>query len=413
MVVQFQPPDLAAPLESPKKTIRVLHVVESLDNQAIETWLLRVLRAASKDYPHIHWTFFCILRQNGRQDSTARELGAEVIHSRYEVGDKVRFVGGLREVMKRGGYDILHCHHDIMSAAYLVASIGLPFKKRIVHLHNTSMSLPTPSRLKSELAREPMRQICLRMADQIVGNSMGALESLTGRGEVDPVRDRVVPYAVDTNRFSKAAVERHEFRRQLGFSPTAKVLLFVGRMVEYKNPGFVFEILERLAQFDSDAVAIFAGSGDKENAIREMVNQKDLTARVRLLGFRDDVPELMLGADLLIWPSLEEPKEGLGLGIIEAQAAGLPILMSRSVPEEAIVVPELVTVLPLAAGPKAWANRVSEILKQPHLDRNKSRIKVESSSFSMTTGVRNIMTLYEDILLTGLRCAGRRDDVAD
>jgi hypothetical protein len=50
-----------------------------------------------------------------------------------------------------------------MSAAYLLASVGLAFKKRIVHLH-TSTSLPTPSRVKAELAREPMRQICLRPA---------------------------------------------------------------------------------------------------------------------------------------------------------------------------------------------------------------------------------------------------------
>lgn len=379
-----------------RKAIRVLHIVESLDNQAIESWLLRVLSASRREYPFVNWTLFCVLVADGKLDQAAQRLGAEVIHSRYEVGDKIRFIRSLREVMKRGRYDILHCHHDIMSAAYLVASIGLPFKKRIVHSHNTSMSLPTPSRVKAELAREPMRQICLRMADQIVGISTEALQSLIGNGSVDPLHHRVVHYAVDTNRFSQASVERHEFRRKLGFSPTAKVLLFVGRMVEYKNPLFVIEILERLAQIDSDTVAVFVGSGDQENAVRELGERKDLNGRVRLLGFRDDVPELLLGSDVMIWPSLEEPMEGLGLGIIEAQAAGLPILMSRSVPEEAIVVSELVTVLPLAAGPEAWADRVSEILKQPHLDRIKSCVRVESSSFSMTAGVRNMMTLYED-----------------
>lgn len=394
MVVQFQPPDPIATLESPKKTIRVLHVVENLNNQAVETWLLRVLRAASKDYPHVHWTFFCTLGKNGRNDSTACELGAEVIHSRYEVGDKVRFVGGLREVMKRGDYDILHCHHDIMSAAYLVASIGLPFTKRIVHLHNTSMSLPTPSRVKSELAREPMRQICLRMADQIVGISTEALHSLVTKDSVDPVRHHVVHYAVDTNRFREACLERHEFRRRLGFSPNAKVLLFVGRMVKYKNPGFVIEILERLPKTEADAVAVFAGSGDQENAVREMVNRKGLKERVRLLGFRDDVPELMLDSDVMIWPSLEEPKEGLGLGIIEAQAAGLPIVMSRSVPEEAIVIPELVNVLPLAGGPDSWACAVQSILSQPLPTRQECLKLVESSSFSMANGVASLMALY-------------------
>ena len=394
MVVQIQP-DNVAPFESPKKTIRVLHVVESLDNQAVETWLLRVLRAASKDHPHVHWTFFCVLARNGRQDSAARELGAEVIHSRYEIGDKIRFVTGLRDVMKRGDYDVLHCHHDIMSAAYLLASIGLPFRKRIVHLHNTSTSLPTPSRVKAELAWEPMRQICLRMADQIVGISYNALKSLIGNGEVQPARDCVVHYAVDTKRFSQPSPGRQEFRRKLGFRPTAKVLLFVGRMVEYKNPGFVIEILERLGQIDSEAVAIFAGSGDQENLVMEMARQKNLDGRIRLLGFRDDVPELMLGADVLIWPSLEEPMEGLGLGIIEAQAAGLPIVMSRSVPEEAIVVPELIEVLPLAAAPDSWARSVHSMLIRALPNRQECLKLVESSSFSMSEGVASLMSLYD------------------
>src|SRR6185295_7789049 len=103
--------------------------------------------------------------------------------------------------MKKGCYEILHCHHDIMSAAYLAAAAGLPFRKRIVHLHNTALGLPTPNKIKSGLAREPMRQICLRMADQIVGISAEALESLIGTNRQDPKRHVVVHYAIDTERF--------------------------------------------------------------------------------------------------------------------------------------------------------------------------------------------------------------------
>lgn len=379
------------------KAIRVLHVVENLNDQAVESWLLRVLRGAAGNYPAVLWTFFCVLGKEGCHDETARNLGAAVIHSKYEIGDKVRFMAGLREVMKRGNYDVLHCHHDIMSSAYLLASIGLPFKKRIVHLHNTSMSLPTPSRLKTELAREPMRQVCLRMADQIVGISTEALESLVGKGTTQPSRHRVVHYAVDTSRFSAASASRDEFRRQMGVDSAATVLLFVGRMVEYKNPCFVLEMLEHVAQTDASAVAVFAGIGTQESEILELAKLKSLEDRVKLLGFRNDVPELMAAADIFVWPSWEEPMEGLGLGIVEAQAAGLPVLMSRSVPEEAIVVPELVTALPLAAGPQAWAREAIKIMNRQHPARTESRERVEASSFSMKAGVANLMALYLDL----------------
>ena len=390
--------DRAGPqLISPE--LRVLHIVESMDQQAVETWLLRILRGAQEAYAHVHWTFFCVLEEEGRLDEAARQMGAEVIHSRYEIGDKRRFLLSLREVMKRGRYDILHCHHDIMSAAYLAASAGLPFRRRIVHVHNTSLSLPTPNKVKADLVRAPMKQMCLHMADQIVGISQDALESLVGKRGTEPARQTVVHYGVDTARFaqptSKTAIFRRDLHRQLGLGTAARILLFVGRIVEYKNPVFLIEMLKHLVKVEPEAVAVFAGAGNLEPELRELANKNSLVDHVRLLGFRDDVPDLMLSSDVLVWPSLEEPKEGLGLGIVEAQAAGLPIVMSRSVPEEAIVVPELVKVLPLAAGAKAWAEAALAMLRGAQPNRKESLRKVEASSFSMAQGVKNMMALYD------------------
>lgn len=372
----------------------MLQVVENLDNRAVEAWLVRVFRRAIEQQPHIEWTFFCVLPKAGEFDQEVREAGGHVIHSEHELGNKVSFMASLRRVMRQGHYDILHCHHDIMSAAYLLASTGLPFKKRIVHLHNTALSLPTPNRLKTELLRGPLRQVCLQMADQIVGISQEALESLVGTTSPRPERDRVVHYAVDTTRFRNATVDPFSFREQLGLSPNARILLFVGRMVEYKNPLFVVDVLEQVARIDADAVAVFVGTGDQESAVKSSAEQKGLTNRVRLLGFREDVADVMLASDALIWPSQEQPKEGLGLGIIEAQAAGLPILMSQSVPLEAIVVSELVEVLPLAAGPAAWAEGVLQMCQRPVPTRHECLVQVESSSFAMQAGVDSLLALY-------------------
>ncbi len=362
-----------------RQPIRVFHVVENLNGQAVETWLLRVLSASLEKYPHVRWSFFCVLGEEGKLDQLARSLGAEVIHSQYPIGDKVRFVRALRDIMTRGHYDILHCHHDVMSAAYLLAAQGLPFKKRIVHVHNTSLSLPTSSPLKAGLAREPMRQMCLRMADEIIGISREALESLVGTNN-NSQSHRVIHYAVDTERFSTVPLDRG-FRRGLDLAVDAKILLFAGRLNAYKNPCFVIDILEHLVKKRSDVVAIFAGTGNDEETLRKLAVAKDLENRVRLLGFRDDVPELMANSDVLVWPSLEDPMEGLGLGIVEAQAASLPVIMSRSVPTEAIVVQELVDVMPLSVGAAAWAERVSDIIVRRRPNREFSCAAVNRHRF--------------------------------
>jgi glycosyltransferase involved in cell wall biosynthesis len=373
---------------------RVLQIVENLDNRAVESWLVRVFSQAVVQQPELEWTFFCVLPKSGEFDDQVSAAGGYVIHSQHELHNKIPFMAALRRVMRLGRYDILHCHQDIMSAAYLLASSGLPFKKRIVHLHNTALSLPTPNRLKAQLVRGPMRQVCLHMADQIVGISREALESLVGATEHDPARHQVVHYAVDTSRFRNPSVDRVAFRRELGFSPGAKVILFVGRMVDYKNPCFVVDVLEHVARFDSDTVAVFVGAGDQQCAVKAAAERKHLPDRVKLLGFRDDVPEVMLACDLLIWPSQETPKEGLGLGVVEAQAAGLRILMSQSVPLEAVVVSELVEVLPLAAGPALWAESVVKLLDRPIPGQEQCLMQVESSSFAMQAGLDGLLALY-------------------
>ena len=124
---------------------RVLHVVESLDTGAVESWLLRMLRASRTLGVELDWTFFTVLPGAGNFDDSARALGATVINSDIELDSKVTFVRHLRSVVRAGGYDVIHCHHDIVSAVYLVAVMGLPLRRRIVHVHNADLHVPTGS----------------------------------------------------------------------------------------------------------------------------------------------------------------------------------------------------------------------------------------------------------------------------
>ncbi len=383
--------------QSGQRVLRVLHVVENLHTQAIENWLLRMLRIVSQERPDHHWSFFCILGERGGLDDAFRQLGATVIHSTYPMTRKRPFLAALRQVMKDGKYDILHCHHDIVSAIYLLASIGLPFRQRIVHVHNTSIAMLTSNRIKAALFRAPMRQICLCMADKVVGVSADALNAMLANHSPRPNRDLVVHCGINTSAFSSRVPEPAAVRHALGLPLCARLLLFVGRMDAYKNPLFILEILKHLPALEPSIVALFAGTGPLEEELSRLAKAASLEKRIRVIGFRDDIPRLMQASDLLVWPSIEKPKEGLGLGIVEAQTAGLPVLMSRSVPVDAIVVPELVNVLPLAAGPEAWAEATLEILNRPHPPRSESLARVEASSFSLAKGVSNLMALYEGV----------------
>ena len=91
MISAQQIENFARAIRSKLKPVRVLHIVENLHYSGRGILVIAVVNAAVKYYPNVHWTFFCTVGKAGRLDTAARALGAEVIHSRYEIGDKVRF----------------------------------------------------------------------------------------------------------------------------------------------------------------------------------------------------------------------------------------------------------------------------------------------------------------------------------
>ena len=343
----------------------------------------------------VEWTFYATLGNPGRMDDSVRELGGKIIYSRFPIQKKLHFLRELRKTISDGKYDILHCHHDIFSAVYLLASVGLPLRKRIVHVHNTSLSIPTTSLIKNFLLKKPMRLLCLHLADNVVGVSNLALDAFL-KGEVRKIgRDMIINCGVDLKLFQRKPPNRTKFLQSIGLPIDSKILLFVGRMIHYKNPCFIINILNHLSKLDPTICAVFAGCGPLQGDVLELAVQNELDSKVRVLGWREDVPALMLSSDILIWPGLENPKEGLGLGVIEAQAAGLPVLMSLSVPEEAIVVRDLVKILPLAAGSNVWADKIFGMLNFKFPRREKALAALKNSPFEIAQSTKSIQMLYK------------------
>jgi glycosyltransferase involved in cell wall biosynthesis len=368
-----------------------------MHDQAVENWIFRIMRDSLARYPDFHWTFYCAYGQPGRLDESVRELGGEVIHSPVPIGNTRQFISALHNTIERGRFDVIHAHHDIVSAVYLLAAARTPIRRRIVHVHNTSMELPTPSKVKRAVIWEPMRRVCLTLSDRIAGISRDALDSMIVGAAPKPGRDVVVYYGIDTAKFRNPKRTPAETRASIDVAPDAKMILFGGRMTEYKNPRFVIDVLAEISDSVPGAVAVFAGVGPETDTVRQLAQDTGLSDRIRILGWRDDLAELMLAADLLLWPGQEVPKEGLGLGIVEAQAAGLPIIMSRSVPEDAVVIDELVSIVPLALGPAAWARETLKRLGTQHLPREESLERIEASHFSLAAGTDNVMALYQDL----------------
>jgi glycosyltransferase involved in cell wall biosynthesis len=365
-----------------------------MNRGAVENWLVRMLGYAYVAKTPVDWTFYCSVGEQGLLDDRVRSLGAKVIHSPVPFTQKKCFLGALRQELRRGNYDVLHCHHDLMSAVYLISSAGLPIRRKVVHVHNADEALPTPSTIKKRLVREPMRHVCLTMADRIVGISNHTLDNfLAGRAR-RPGRDCVHYYGVDPSPFQDAVADRARFCRECNIPEDAFILLFAGRIVPEKNPTFVVDVLVSIRRLEPKTFAIFVGTGSLTQEVVARAQALNVDNAVRMLGWRSDLPEVMSCCDWFLLPHPEHPPEGFGLAVVEAQLAGLRLLLSHGVLDDPLLPTARYRRLSLSDTPGKWADAAMDLLTEPAPTRRSARAALGSSPMDMNWALTQLLGLY-------------------
>ena len=377
---------------------KVIHVVQNLDRGAVENWLVRMLRFAVEHRVSVDWTFYCSLNRPGALDTEARALGARVVHSPVPIGESISFMRSLRHELRIRRYDVLHCHHDLVSAVYLVAAAGLPIRRRIVHVHNADRSVLTPNVLKQLLLRPLLRKICIMTSDRIVGISNHTLDTFLGSIARKPVRDLVVYYGVEQGRFVPDDSQRVRFRRELGFADDASIMLFAGRMVPEKGPLFAVDVLAEMRQIDAKVVGLFVGSGSLDAAVQQRGEELGLGCGIfRYLGWRKNIQEIMGCCDLFILPRPETPPEGFGLAVVEAQLAGLPMLLSLGIADDPLLPSARYRRVKLSEGARTWALVGVELLHTAAPSRETANQELGLSGMDMERAFGNLIALHDPI----------------
>jgi glycosyltransferase EpsF len=372
---------------------RVLHVVASLDRSAVENWLLRMLDYASKINASVDWTFYCT-DGVGVLDERARALGAQVVHSPVPIGAKLDFVHALRSHLHLNRYGVLHSHHDLISGVYLLAASRLPIKRKIVHVHNADESVLTPSAIKQRMFRPSLRRICLTLADTIAANSNYSLDTFLVGRKRRTEKDFVHYYGIDPEPLLKAKPDRAGFRRQHGFAEHARIVLFAGRMVPEKNPIFAVDVIAEMRRIDSSVVGVFAGSGSLEDDVRAKAIALGVDPWIKCLGWRNDIPEMMASCDWFILPHPEHPLEGFGIAVVEAQLAGLRLLLSLGVADDPLLPTAAVRRLSLKQSPKEWATAALDLWSTPVPSPEATLCAFQRSPMAMDYAFRDLVRLH-------------------
>ena len=193
----------------------------------------------------------------------------------------------------------------------------------------------------------------------------------------------VISNAIDVDKYKYNESIRQLYREQLDLGD-AFVLGTVGRLIPLKNHSFMIDILAEILKKRENSCLVLVGDGELFDALKEKANHMGIADKVKLLGSRQDVPQILQTMDVFLLPS---EFEGLPLSLLEAQAAGLVCYASDVITDEVKVTSE-VNYLPLESGAKKWADTILE--KTNNVDRIQLYEEVKQSRFDIIGATRDL-----------------------
>lgn len=232
--------------------------------------------------------------------------------------------------------------------------------------------------------------------DRVIAISDGIRDVLLGEG-VAPDKVVTVRSAIDAESIPFECADRAAIRRAFDLPEDALVIVMAAQFIERKGHDLLLDVLPRIFAAEPRARVLLFGQGPRQEAIAERVDREGLGDRVRLPGFRDDLLELLPCCDLLVHPARAE---GLGIALLEAAAAALPVVSTRvgGIPEA--VVHGRTGLLVESDDREALGDALLRLLEDGELRRRmgaegRAWVRVERSVPAMVQGNRAV---YETVL---------------
>lgn len=376
--------------------LRVVHVVRKLDPGGVETWLLQLINYFDRSR--------CLLdvavtsNEAGAFNEKFRAQGVK-IHKLGSPRNPIRLQANFSRINKlHGPYQVLHSHLHHFSGvmALIAAREGIPH--RITHSHSDTRTAPTGLGRIAYL--RIMKWLVNRYGTLHLAVGEGAASALHGSKWRESQNVVISRCGVDFGRFMSTADARG-LRSSLGIPEGSLVLGTAGRLVPVKNQTFMIEVRKRVLERQPNSYLVIVGDGPLRNLLQAKAKSLVVEGRLRLLGPRIDVPEILANVfDLFLLTSIYE---GLPLSVLEAQAAGLPCIISRSITKECIVVQGLVQMLDLEAGPERWALEVFELSRSPRTGRTEALSTMVASDFSIHKNVKQLSRYYSALFSSASR----------
>lgn len=376
--------------------MRILHLITRLDRGGSATNTLLTVAGLPPAYGQS-----LIYGRTVEYPRLARRLERQI--DMAELPELVRSPSPLKDVvallkiyrlLRKGRFDLVHTHTSKAGILGRIAArwAGVP---HIVHTPHGQAFNGYAGRVVTRLF-VLLERWAASFTDRIIGLTDQEIRDNLERGIGNPEQFINIPSGIDLKRFETAQKRPEEAKVSLGLSPAARLIGSVGRFEPVKGHAYLLDAFTMLAPRFPDLHLVLVGDGELQPELRSRAQESGLIDRVLFLGWREDIPTLLHAFDLFAFPSLSE---GMGRALVEAMAAGLPIVASKvcGIPEvlahgEAGCLVEPASALSLARG-------IETLLLDPELRYRLASAACERArSYSVESMLQKIEAVYQSVL---------------
>ncbi|PKM44125.1 MAG: glycosyltransferase family 1 protein [Firmicutes bacterium HGW-Firmicutes-8] len=371
--------------------IRVLIITNTMDAGGAETFIMKVFRTIDKE--KIVFDFLVSERKAYYYDNEIKILGGKIHYGFPKSKYPLKSFFNILNTVKKGKYSVIFRlgEHPVVFVDLLAAKIG-GAKVRIVRSTNSSVGGGKLSEVLAAIFRPSVNMI----SNLKYSPSTEAAKWLFGRRAVQSGKVQLINNGIEIEKFVFNEQKGLNIRRQ--FNLDGKFIIgHIGRFNQQKNHMFLLDIFKEIKSKKNNSVLLLVGNGELETNIKCKVNNLNLGDSVIFTGVRSDVPDLLMAMDVLLYPSLYE---GMPNVVIEAQATGLPCVISDSITPEVVLTQEIHRVS-LQLPTVSWADEVLHLTgEQPrnnaHLELIDKGYDIKKTAELITHGILNCLGLETD-----------------
>ena len=313
--------------EKMSEPIRVAHIIGKAVQGGVDTLILNYYRHI--DRSKIQFDFFMDGLEPTIYDEEIRAMGGRVFKLPPYEKDLLGNLHEFREILKTNQYQIIHCHMNSLSVFWLREAKRAKIPTRIAHSHSTA-SASEGMRAMLKYMLKPFSRL---YPTHYAACSEYAGKWLFGKRLYDSGKVLTIHNAINLDKFRFDYDIRGEVREKLAIKDRF-VIGHVGRFVHQKNHKFLIGLFKEIHEQDQSAALLLVGDGELKKETEELAAEHGLSESIIFLGNRRDANELFQAMDVFVLPS---HYEGLPVVAVEAQAAGLPCVMSDNITDEAVL----------------------------------------------------------------------------